>query len=222
MKKIRIHKEGKRIILVNFIFWVIFATAFWAFSDNMTTKVVMTLVSLFFVSFMPYFFRVPERTPLLDEDLVMSPADGKVVIVKEVEENEFFQGPCKQISVFLSFFNVHITWFPVGGTISYYKYHPGKYIFAFHPKSSTKNERTTVGVRTQSGKDIMFRQIAGIVARRIVCYAEEGAPAVQASEAGFIKFGSRLDVFVPLDTEVLVKKGDKVRGKTTALAKLKY
>jgi phosphatidylserine decarboxylase len=168
---------------------------------------------------MMWFFRVPVREAVIDDSLVISPADGKVVNVKEVEENEYFGEKCLCISIFLTFFNVHITWFPVGGVVKYYKYHPGKYIFAFHPKSSEKNERTTIAVRTDLGNEVMFRQIAGIVARRVVCYAKENEHFDQTSEAGFIKFGSRLDVFLPLGTEVLVKKGDKVSGQTSVLAK---
>ncbi|MBP5210670.1 MAG: phosphatidylserine decarboxylase family protein [Bacteroidales bacterium] len=220
MSRIKIHKEGRRIILANLILWVAVAIAIWLWGDKDTTKIVITSVALFMSVFILYFFRIPERTPNLDESLVISPADGKVVNVREIEETEYFNGPCRQISVFLSFFNVHITWFPVGGLVSYYKYHPGKYLFAFLPKSSVKNEHTTVVVKTNNGAEVMFRQIAGIVARRIVCYADQGDDAVQASEAGFIKFGSRLDIFVPMDAEILVKIGDKVRGQLSALAKL--
>ena len=153
--------------------------------------------------------------------LVISPGDGKVVNIREVEENEYFGGKCLSISIFLTFFNVHVTWFPVGGIVKYYKYHPGKYFFAFHPKSSEKNERTTIVVSTESGNEVMFRQIAGIIARRVVCYAKENEYFGQASEAGFIKFGSRLDVLLPLGTEILVKKGDKVSGQTSVIAKFK-
>ncbi|MBQ7222506.1 MAG: phosphatidylserine decarboxylase family protein [Bacteroidales bacterium] len=220
MSKFRVHKEGKWIILINLILWLLVAALVLIFGESSSAKIAVTCVALFMATFMLFFFRIPDRNPELDDSLVFSPADGKVVNVTEVEETEYFNGPCKKISVFLSFFNVHITWFPVGGSISYYKYHPGKYIFAFLPKSSVKNEHTTIVVKTQSGSEVMFRQIAGIVARRIVCYASQGANAVQASEAGFIKFGSRLDIFVPTDAEILVKKGDKVRGQLSALAKL--
>ncbi len=214
-----IHKEGYRIITVNFIIWAVVSALFFIFSDNDILNWVMCGVSLYMALFMFRFFRVPNRECMIGDNLVVSPGDGKVVAIKEVDEPEFFKGKCLRISVFLTFFNVHVTWSPVGGNISYYKYHPGKYLFAWYPKSSDKNERTTIGVHTDAGHDVMFRQIAGIVARRIVCYAKEGERFEQTQQAGFIKFGSRLDVFVPLGTEILVKKGDKVRGQESVLAK---
>ena len=215
----RIHKEGHTIIFVNFLIWAVVAGLCFIFCENTVTNWIVVGIALFMSLFMMWFFRVPVREAVIDDSLVISPADGKVVNVKEVEENEYFGEKCLCISIFLTFFNVHITWFPVGGVVKYYKYHPGKYIFAFHPKSSEKNERTTIAVRTDSGNEVMFRQIAGIVARRVVCYAKENEHFDQTSEAGFIKFGSRLDVFLPLGTEVLVKKGDKVSGQTSVLAK---
>lgn len=219
--KIRIHREGYRIICFNSVLWVLVAVLFFIFCPNRIVDIVVAAFCLYFSIFMFRFFRVPYRIPTKDPYLVISPGDGKVVSVQEVEENEFFHCKCTRVSIFLTFFDVHITWSPVGGKVTYYRYHPGKYIFAFHPKASELNERTTIGVRTDSGHDVMFRQIAGIVARRVVCYAREGGRIGQTDQAGFIKFGSRLDVFVPLGTELLVKKGDYVRGQETVLAKLK-
>ncbi|MCK9626498.1 MAG: phosphatidylserine decarboxylase family protein [Bacteroidales bacterium] len=217
----KIHKEGYTIIAVNFLICAVIAALFYIFCDSMVIKHIIGAICLFQAVFMFTFFRVPKRNNKIDDMLVISPGDGKVINIKEVEENEFFKGKCIQISVFLTFFDVHITWFPVGGNVTYYKYHPGKYIFAWHPKSSQKNERTTIGMKTTSGHDIMFRQIAGIVARRVVCYAKEGKTFSQTQEAGFIKFGSRLDVFLPIGTEIIVKKGEKVRGQESVLAKFK-
>lgn len=218
-KKLRIHREGYRIICYNSILWIVIAGLFFIFCRNLVVDCIVAAFCIYFAVFMLRFFRVPYRTPMVDPYLVISPGDGKVVSITEVEENEFFHCKCMRISIFLTFFDVHITWSPVSGKVTYYKYHPGKYIFAFHPKASELNERTTIGVRTDSGHDLMFRQIAGIVARRVVCYAHEGGRIEQTEQAGFIKFGSRLDVFVPLDTEILVKKGDYVRGQESVLAK---
>ncbi len=218
-RRIRIHKEGYRIICYNSALWIVVAALFFIFCPNRTVDCIVAAFCIYFAVFMFRFFRVPYRVPMVDPYLVVSPGDGKVVSVQEVEEDEFFHCKCIRISIFLTFFDVHITWSPASGEVTYYKYHPGKYIFAFHPKASELNERTTIGMLTDSGNRLMFRQIAGIVARRVVCYAREGGRLEQAEQAGFIKFGSRLDVFVPLSTEVLVKKGDYVRGQETVLAK---
>lgn len=215
----RIHKEGHTIIIVNTLLWITVSILFFLFCSNVAVNWIVAGIALYMSLFMLWFFRVPVREAVMDDSLVISPGDGKVVNIREVEENEYFGGKCLSISIFLTFFNVHVTWFPVGGIVKYYKYHPGKYFFAFHPKSSEKNERTTIVVRTESGNEVMFRQIAGIIARRVVCYAKENEYFGQASKAGFIKFGSRLDVLLPLGTEILVKKGDKVFGQTSVIAK---
>jgi phosphatidylserine decarboxylase len=217
----KIHKEGIQIIIGNTLIWIIFAILFWWLSDNTIINWIATSISTIMTIFVLTFFRVPYREPIYDSNIVVSPGDGKVVNICRTEENEYFKGECIQISIFLSFFNVHVTWYPVGGEISYYKYHPGKYLFAFLPKASEKNERTTIAVKTECGTEVMFRQIAGIVARRIVCYSETGTECKQADQAGFIKFGSRLDIFLPLDAEIIVKKGDKVTGQLSQIAKIK-
>ena len=156
----------------------------------------------------------------MDDNLVVAAADGKIVIIKEVEENEFLKCKCTQVSIFMSVWNVHVNYYPVSGKLLYSKHHQGKYLVAFHPKSSEKNERTSIAVETQSGKKILFRQIAGYIARRIVCYANAGDSAIQCEQVGFIKFGSRIDLFLPLDADIQVKVGDKVRACETIIAKL--
>ena len=216
----KIHKEGTKIIIINFIIWAVVAAAFIVLCNNPWVKWIAVAVCAFLALFMFRFFRVPSNPVVKDGDFVFAPSYGEVTAIKEVEENEYFKGRCRRISIYLDFFDIHITWFPVGGKVLYYKYHPGKYFFAWYHKSSEKNEHTSIVVETEHGVPVMFRQIAGIVARRIVCYAEVGKEFEQGSEAGFIKFGSRLDVFLPLDAEILVKKGDKAVGQVTRLARL--
>lgn len=183
----------------------------------LAVSIPVTLIMFFLVV---QFFRVPKRELLIDESTVYCPADGKVVVIEETLETEYLNDKRIQVSIFMSPLNVHINWFPISGIVSYAKYHAGKYLVAWHPKSSTENERTTVAVQHKSGAEILFRQIAGAVARRIVCYAQEGERADQNSEFGFIKFGSRVDVFLPLDAEVKVKIDQKVIGTQTILAVL--
>ena len=219
MSRIRIHKEGFRVICINALLWLAVAVLFFVFCSNLTVNIIVTVVCLGFAIFMLRFFRVPRRDPVQGDHLVVAPGDGRVVDIREVEEDEFFHSKCLRISIFLSVFDVHVTWSPVSGKVTYYNYHPGRYLIAFHPKASEKNERTSIGVMTDSGHPLMFRQIAGILARRIVCYAREGERLEQTAQAGFIKFGSRIDLFLPLDTEILVRKGDEVFGQETVLAR---
>ena len=168
-----------------------------------------------------WFFREPKRPLLQEEGAVFSPADGKVVVIEEVEEKEYFGDRRIQISVFMSVTNVHINWFPVGGKVVYKEYHPGKFLVAMHPKSSDDNERMTVGVETAKGITVIFRQVAGLIARRIVSYAKVGDQATQNFKSGFIKFGSRVDIYLPLDSEILVGLNQKVVGSQTPIARLK-
>ena len=181
----------------------------------------MAGIALFLFAFVVRFFRVPKRMSVIDDNLVIASCDGKVVQVREVVEDEFLKEKCIQVSVFMSVFNVHVNYYPVGGKILYSKHHQGAYIVASYPKASELNERTSIAVETAGGARILFRQIAGYIARRIVCYAQEGEQATQCSQVGFIKFGSRMDLFLPLGTEVLVKKGDNVVACETVIAKLK-
>ena len=216
----RIHKEGYGIIAKSFcIIAAIMLCIIFFCGWNTGTKISLAVAAVIFF-FIMRFFRSPKRVSLIDENSVIASADGKIVIVQEVEENEFLKERCIQISTFMSIFNVHVNYFPVGGKILYSKHHQGKYLVAYYPKASEKNERTSIAVETLCGKRILFRQIAGYIARRIVCYAKEGEIANQCSQVGFIKFGSRLDIFVPLDSEIKVKVGDNVRACQTVIAKL--
>ena len=166
-----------------------------------------------------WFFRVPRRTVTVDEGAIVSPADGRVVAIEEVHEPEHFNDRRLQVSIFMSPLNVHVNWYPVAGIVSYARYHPGKYLVAWHPKSSTENERSTVVVRHARHGEVLFRQIAGALARRICTYSTAGANADQGREFGFIKFGSRVDVFLPLGSQVKVALGDTVQGSTTVIAR---
>lgn len=214
----KIHKEGYVIILIT----LIFAAGLFAV-NHIFLKEIIVLYWLInaFILVMTYlvvqFFRVPHRVSPTDENLIICPADGKVVVIEEVVETEYFKDKRIQISIFMSPLNVHANWNPIGGITKYVKYHAGKYLVAWHPKSSTENERTTVVVQHKNGQEVLFRQIAGAVARRIVCYAKENETVVGGQEFGFIKFGSRIDVFLPVGTNLNIKIGDVVQGKTTIL-----
>ncbi len=181
---------------------------------------LLLIASVVFFFLIVQFFRVPTRVVTADESRIIAPCDGKVVVIEEVVENEYFQGPRRQISIFMSPLNVHVNWNPISGVVKYFKYHPGLYLVAWHPKSSTDNERTTTVIETPQGVEILFRQIAGAVARRIRWYVKEGDEVQQATQMGFIKFGSRVDVFVPMDAEIKVNLNDKTVGSVTVLAEL--
>lgn len=212
------HKEGYKIIVITFIVVVIcFLAINRMISIAWLQNVLYGLVLAFFILILQ-FFRNPKRAITLNLDAVLSPVDGKVVVIEEVYEKEYFNEKRMQISVFMSPLNVHVTRFPVGGNVVFSKYHPGKYLVAWHPKASEENERTTVVVRNEGFGDILHRQIAGALAKRIVNYAVEGKQVVQAEESGFIKFGSRVDVFLPLDAVIKVKLNQKVTGGITVLA----
>jgi phosphatidylserine decarboxylase len=217
----KIHKEGYSIIFKTFIIIAVAIAVLYFILGYTCLFKIITLISLFLFLFITNFFRSPKRTSTIDAHLVMAPADGKVVAIKEVEENEYLKTKCIQVSIFMSIFNVHVNYYPISGKIVYSKYHEGNYLIACHPKSSEKNERTSIVVESaNNGKKILFRQIAGYIARRIVCYAEPDNQAVQCNQVGFIKFGSRIDLFLPLDTEVVVKSGQKVRACETIIAKI--
>ncbi len=213
-----INKEGYIIILVWAAVAAVICLACFVWRGGITAWIV-TIVAVLSLAGVVAFFRDPQHEVIHDDTTVFAPCDGRVVVVEKVRVDEYFEGrECLQVSVFMSLANVHVNYFPVGGRVAYYKYHPGKFLVAWHPKSSELNEHTTTVVETPHG-DVLVRQIAGLVARRIVCYAEEGEFAGQNSRLGFIKFGSRMDVFLPLDTEVLVQVGDKVRGSLTPIAR---
>lgn len=217
-----IHKEGYKIIIVTIVILVaINWLANYVLPNSAKAHNVILGLSLVFFLLILQFFRSPRRTSPIDASYVIAPADGKVVVIEEVLETEYFNERRRQISIFMSPVNVHINWSPIEGIVQYFKYHAGKYLVAWHPKSSTENERTTIVVKTSAGIEILMRQIAGALAKRIVWYVKEGQPVQQGSEFGFIKFGSRVDVFVPLDAKVNVKIGDKTKGRQTIIAELK-
>ncbi len=212
------HKEGHRIIIASFFFTisVIISSDILIGPENI--KIILQSGFLFFYSMILWFFRNPKRNIIIDDNLILSPADGKIVDIKEVNENEFFKDDRIKISIFLSITNIHVTRFPISGKIIYNKYHPGKYLLAWHPKSSEKNERTSVVISNNSFGNILYRQIAGAVARRIINYAKTNLEVIQGEDSGFIKFGSRVDIFLPLNSNISVKKGQNVKGGITILS----
>lgn len=197
------------IILFRYAVWdSVWVTAFWSAAALVTWLLVVA------------FFRVPDRPVLNDENLIYAPCDGRVVVCEDVDETEVLHDRRIQVSIFMSITDVHVNWFPVGGVVTYFKHHNGRFMVAWHPKSSDDNERTTTAVETARGT-VVFRQVAGLVARRIVSYAAPGRPVVQNTPCGFIKFGSRVDLYLPLDAEILVGLGRKVRGSQTPIARFK-
>ena len=222
----RINKEGYAIICITgavclLIWWLIYHLL--VSDSNLLLLWVSAALLVLFWFFIVAFFREPRRVRIHDADLVFSPCDGRVVVTEVVSEDEYLKQDMMQISIFMSVTNVHMNWVPVGGEVEYYKYHPGRFLVAWHPKSSTENERTTTVIRMASGRKVLFRQIAGILARRIVSYmkVKVGQPVEQNSVCGFIKFGSRIDVLIPKDSELLVEIGDRVVGSQTPIARLK-
>jgi len=213
-----IHKEGyTSLAIVALVIFVANALVHYFMPEH--TWLVWLTYALSFLLFVTIlqFFRSPKRRITTDGNLILCPADGKVVVIEEVEETEYFHDKRIQVSIFMSPINVHINRNPVSGVVTFFCYHAGKYLVAWHPKSSTLNERTTIAVRADNGEEILFRQIAGAMARRIVWYVKEGNAVKQGEEFGFIKFGSRVDVFLPLGAKVNVKIGDKVSGGLTVL-----
>ncbi|MBR5850694.1 MAG: phosphatidylserine decarboxylase family protein [Alistipes sp.] len=220
----KINKEGYKIITVSgLICLAIWFFFYWMLTSREDSLLIWasTLFLLVFWGFVVAFFREPRRVRIHDEELVFSPCDGRVVVTEVVTEDEHIKEEMMQISIFMSVTNVHMNWVPVAGTVEYFKYHPGRFLVAWHPKSSTENERTTTVVKMNSGERVLFRQIAGLVARRIVSYMKEGTQVEQNSVAGFIKFGSRIDVLVPKDAKLLVEIGDSVVGSQTPIARIK-
>ncbi|MEC7286274.1 MAG: phosphatidylserine decarboxylase family protein [Bacteroidota bacterium] len=209
------HKEGFNIIIISFFITVIFGVLSEYLIESKNLKTALQVVILIILILVLQFFRNPNRPVLGKKDLLVSPVDGKIVSISEIYEDEYFNDKRLQISIFMSPINVHVTRFPVSGKIIYSKYHPGKYLVAWHPKSSKLNERTTIVIENQFLGKVMYRQIAGTVARRIVNYAIENQTAVQGEDAGFIKFGSRVDIFLPPDTKLKIKNGQKVKGGIT-------
>jgi phosphatidylserine decarboxylase len=214
-----IHREGRTLLFVSLV--ALFAlnwTVSYFFSAAAILQNIVIGASIIFYLIILQFFRIPVFEVQKDPKKVLAPADGKVVVIEETEETEYLKSRRKQISIFMSPINVHINLMPVTGVISYCKYHPGKYLVAWHPKSSTENERTTVVAKMNNGTEILFRQIAGALARRIKWYVNEGQPLNQGDEFGFIKFGSRVDIFLPLDAKVMVQVGEVTKGGKTVIA----
>ena len=213
-----IHKEGYPTLLLGFILlFIVNSAAFYFFPGLFfITLIISILLFLFLISF----FRKPDRSvPTNNDHHFLSPCDGKVVVIENVYEDEYLKSECTQVSIFMSPLNVHINWFPASGKTIYYKYHPGKYLAAWNPKASTENERTTIVIETHH-QQILLRQVAGALARRIVCYAKSGNSHQQGDEMGFIKFGSRVDIYFPIDTKLNVKLDDVVTGNRTVIAQL--
>ena len=212
------HKEGYFIITTTFIICAAIALSAEYFVLHKVIKTLLQVGALIVLILVLQFFRNPSRNTVLNENHLLSPVDGKVVIIEEVYEKEYFKDQRLQVSIFMSPINVHVTRYPMSGKINFSKYHPGKYLVAWHPKSSELNERTTIVVENEQFGEVLYRQIAGAVARRIVNYAEVGDTAVQGEDAGFIKFGSRVDVFLPTGTPVNVALDQVVRGGETIIA----
>lgn len=216
---IRIHREGRWIVVWTFLFLLalIFLSA-WLLPYQ--ANWVVSLIAWVVLILVLRFFRVPRRRPYRDKSIITAPSDGKVVVVEKVQQQEFLNGPAIQVSIFMSIHDVHINYFPVEGRVVYTKYHPGRYLVARHPKSSSLNEKASTGIETAFGH-ILVTQVAGYVARRIRCYARTGEASRQGREMGFIKFGSRLDLFLPPDTIIQVSPGQRVIGGVTPVARFK-
>ncbi|HEY1045431.1 MAG TPA: phosphatidylserine decarboxylase family protein [Bacteroidia bacterium] len=215
-----LHREGYKIILVTLLLLGGINVAMMSFlgEESIISKIILAISLVFFILIVQ-FFRNPARNTIINENHVIAPADGKVVVIEEVEETEYFKDKRIQVSIFMSPVNVHVNRNPISGIVKYAKYHPGKYLVAWHPKSSTENERTTV-VIAGSKAEVLFRQIAGALAKRIVYYVKEGQQVEQGGEMGFIKFGSRIDIYLPLTATINVKLQQKTRGGETVVATL--
>lgn len=212
------HKEGEKIILIATTLTVVLLLLLNRFIEIIPLKMTLQLVVLFLLIMVLQFFRNPKRIVEINDSHIIAPVDGKVVVIEEVFEGEYFKDKRLQVSIFMSPINVHVTRYPVNGTVKYSKYHPGKYLVAWHPKASTENERTTIVVENKVFGEILYRQIAGALAKRIVNYAVEGTQVTQGEDAGFIKFGSRVDLYLPLGTKVNVSLKQKAIGGKTIIA----
>lgn len=222
LKKIRLHREGTSILIVSFILLAAINAVLYFFIDNKTPFAAFAVLSTTLYLLMVNFFRCPIRR--FEEDttkIVVAPADGIIVVIEEVEENEYFHDKRLMVSIFMSVVNVHANWYPVDGVVKKVCHHSGNFMKAWLPKASTENERSTIVIETPEGVEILTRQIAGAVARRIVTYAEVGEECCIDEHLGFIKFGSRVDVYLPLGTEVCVEMNQRTTGNQTVLAKLK-
>lgn len=212
------HKEGYKIIIIALVVFTGLILLANKFLDKNWIFYLIAIILGVLLYLVLQFFRNPDRTAPLDSNVITSPVDGKVVVIEEVYEAEYFKDMRLQVSVFMSPLNVHVTRYPAGGKIAYSKYHPGKYLVAWHPKSSTENERTTVVVNTDKFGDVLYRQIAGALAKRIINYAEEGQMVQQGEDSGFIRFGSRVDLYLPIGTKLDVALNQVVKGAQSIIA----
>ena len=212
------HKEGHNIIAISFILIALVNVISRNFIDNSTINYSIGIITIVILVLILQFFRNPKRVAIIDDNIISSPVDGKVVAIEKVFEKEYFKDERIQISIFMSPINVHVTRYALSGKVNFSKYHPGKYLVAWHPKSSEKNERTTVVVENKVFGEVLYRQIAGALARRIVNYAKVGETVLQGKDAGFIKFGSRVDLFLPLDSKIKVEIDQIVKGAEDIIA----
>lgn len=214
------HKEGYKIILITTL---VIGLAFIALENLVShfwlNKIIAGVLLIFYLLILQ-FFRNPKRKTVLNDQTIVAPVDGKVVVIEEVFEKEYFKENRLQVSIFMSPLNVHVTRYPLSGIIAFSKYHAGKYLVAWHPKASEENERTTIVIKNTTFGEVLYRQIAGALAKRIVNYAKEGDKAVQGEDAGFIKFGSRVDLFLPIGTKLNVTLNQKVKGGEQVIAKI--
>ncbi len=217
----RIHREGYRIIVSVFAILVVVSALITANTDSIIPQFIMYAFAIFFFYFIVRFFRVPKRKITNDDNIIYCPADGTIVVMEEVDEDKFFHEKRLKISIFMSPFNVHVNSYPISGIIKKVHYYPGKHMVAWYPKSSDYNEHSCTVIEHANGESIMVKQIAGMVARRVVCYAKEGVEVLQGDEIGIIKMGSRVDIFLPPNVRVDVEMGENVRSKKTVLAYFK-
>ena len=212
------HKEGSKIIFISMVSMLAVLLLSRYFISIKWLEMTVQLTAVAFLIIVLQFFRNPQRIVILDKNTILAPVDGKVVVIEEVFEPEYFKDQRLQVSIFMSPINVHVTRYPISGTVKYSKYHPGKYLVAWHPKASTENERTTIVVQNDTFGEIMYRQIAGALAKRIINYAEVGTEVIQGEDAGFIKFGSRVDLYFPVGTKINVKLNEVATGAKTIVA----
>ena len=213
----KIHKAGHILLFKAFVLFAFINVLVYAFIPNIIVFRAELIVSGILYLLMVNFFRFHNRHIVVKDNTILAPADGKIVVVEETFEPEYLKKQCIQVSIFMNIFNVHINWFPINGIIKFFKYHQGRYMAAYLPKSSTENERTTIAIEATNGQEIVMRQIAGAMAKRIFSYAPGGGKARQNEHAGFIKFGSRVDLYLPLGTKIDVKLGQKVTGSQTLI-----
>lgn len=215
-----IHKDCYSTIIKIWIVGALSVFLFLKFIPWPAVSYLLSIIPLFVMGFVMFFFRVPQRNRVEGEKVVTSVADGRVVVIEKVYEPEHLKCECIQVSVYMDFFNVHVNFWPIDGEVTYYKYHPGKYLLAYLPKASELNEHTSVGIKGEHG-EVFFKQLAGTFARRIVCYAKPGSHELKGDQCGIIKFGSRIDMYLPLDADIKVKLGDFVRASESVIAELR-